>query len=171
MKVKKIVSISLETIFWIVVIWLIIQGNRIVDRIIEPTNVNSDIPNDASFYVLLGVMMMIFFAYIIKRLLKFVANIFLGRQQRLEMLIKIKNIFCLVSILIFITLTASFYFSDQNIRATNKFRSFYAVKLLHDTLKLPLLTNDTKGIIEYRNDVQEFVDKRKKWIWEGLIIN
>ena len=87
------------------------------------------------------------------------------------MLIKIKNIFYLASLFIFITLTASFYFSDQNIRATNKSRSFYAVKLHYDRLKLPLLTNDTKGIIEYRNDVQEFIDKRKKWIWEGLIIN
>ena len=87
------------------------------------------------------------------------------------MLIKIKNIFCLVSIVIFITLTASFYFSDQNIKATNKSRSLYAVKLHYDTLKIPLLTNDTKGIIEYRNDVQEFADKRKKRIWEGLIIN
>ena len=87
------------------------------------------------------------------------------------MLIKIKNIFCLVSILIFITLTASFYFSEPNIRATNKSRSLYAVKLHYDTLKLPLLTNDAKGIIEYRNDVQEFADKRKKRIWEGLIIN
>ena len=77
---KKIVSISLEIIFWIIVIWLIVGGNKIVDRIKEPTNVNSDIPNDASFYVLLGVVMMISFAYIIKRLLKFVANIFLGRQ-------------------------------------------------------------------------------------------
>ena len=83
----------------------------------------------------------------------------------------IKNIFCLASLFIFITLTTSFYFSDQNIRATNKSRSFYAVKLLHDALKLPLLTNDTKGIIEYRNDVQEFRDKIKKWIWEGLILN
>jgi len=68
-KVKKIVSISLEIIFWIVVIWLIIQGNRIVDRIIEPTNVNSDIPSDASFRVFVGVGIMILFAYIIKRLL------------------------------------------------------------------------------------------------------
>ena len=85
------------------------------------------------------------------------------------MLIKIQNIFCLVSILIFITLTASFYFSEQNIRATNKSRSFYAVKLLNDALKLPLLANDTKGIIEYRNDVQEFIAKRKKWVWEDLL--
>ena len=82
------------------------------------------------------------------------------------MLIKIKNIFCLVSILIFITLTVSFYFSEQNIRVTNKSRSFYAVKLLHDALKLPLLANDTKGIIEYR-----LIVRKKERIWEGLIIN
>ena len=85
------------------------------------------------------------------------------------MLIKIKNIFCLASLFIFITLTTSFYFSDQNIRATNKSRSFYAVKLLHDALKLPLLINDTDDIIEYRNDVQVFRDKIKKRIYEGLL--
>ena len=81
----------------------------------------------------------------------------------------IKNIFCLASLFIFIALTTSFYFSDQNIKATNKSRSFYVVKLLHDTLKVPLLTNDTKGIIEYRNDVQEFRDKIKERIYEKLI--
>jgi len=85
------------------------------------------------------------------------------------MLIKIKNIFCLASLFIFITLTTSFYFSEQNIRATNKSRSFYAVKLLHDTMKLPLLINDTDDIIEYRNDVQVFRDKIKKRIYEGLL--
>ena len=82
----------------------------------------------------------------------------------------IKNIFYLASLFIFIALTASFYFSDQNIRATNKSRSFYVVKLHYDTLKLPLLVNDTNDIIEYRNDVQEFRDKIKKRIFEGLII-
>ena len=85
------------------------------------------------------------------------------------MLIKIKNIFYLASLFIFIALTTSFYFSEQNIRATNKSRSFYVVKLLHDALKLPLLANDTDAIIEYRNDVQEFRDKIKKWIWEDLL--
>ena len=82
-KVKKIVNISLEIIFWIVVIWLIIQGNRIADRInakIEPTNVNSDIPSDGSFYVFVGVGIYILIAYFIKRLLKFVANIFLKKD-------------------------------------------------------------------------------------------
>ena len=79
-KVKKIVNISLEIIFWIVVIWIIIQGNYIIDRIIEPTNVNSDIPNDASFRVYVGVGIYILIAYFIKRLLKFVANIFLKKD-------------------------------------------------------------------------------------------
>ncbi len=86
------------------------------------------------------------------------------------MLIKIKNIFYLASLYIFITLTTSFYFSGQNIRATNKSRSFYGVKLLHDALKLPLLANDTGDIIKYRNDVQEFRDKIKERIYEKLII-
>ena len=81
----------------------------------------------------------------------------------------IKNIFCLASLFIFIALTTSYYFSEQNIRATNKSRSFYAVKLHYDTLKLPLLTNDTDDIIEYRNDVQEFRDKIKERIYEKLI--
>ena len=52
--------------------------------------------------------------------------------------------------------------SISDLLGNNKSRSFYVVKLLHDTLKLPLLTNDTNDIIEYRNDVQEFADKRKK---------
>ena len=85
------------------------------------------------------------------------------------MLTKIKNIFYLASLFIFIALTTSFYFSEQNIRATNKSRSFYAVKLHYDTLKLPLLINDTDDIIEYRNDVQEIRDKIKERIYEKLI--
>ena len=81
----------------------------------------------------------------------------------------IKNIFCLASLFIFIALTTSYYFSEQIIRTTNKSRSFYVVKLHYDTLKLPLLVNDTKGTIEYRNDVQEFRDKIKERIYEKLI--
>ena len=81
----------------------------------------------------------------------------------------IKNIFYLASLFIFIALTTNFYFSEQNIRATNKSRSFHVVKLLHDTMKLPLLINDTDDIIEYRNDVQVFRDKIKKRIYEGLL--
>ena len=70
------------------------------------------------------------------------------------MLKKIINIFYLASFLIFIILTVRFYFSDQNIRETNKSRSFYSVKINNKTQNLPLLKNDTNNIIEYINDVE-----------------
>ena len=77
------------------------------------------------------------------------------------MLKKIKNIFYLVSFLIFIVLTTRFYFSEQNIKETNKSRSFYSVKIYNDTQNLPLLKNDTNNIIEYINDVDIYKKNKK----------
>ena len=34
---------------------------------------------------------------------------------------------------------------------------------------LPLLKSDTNNIITYKNDLEEFKNKRKKRIWENLI--
>ena len=84
---------------------------------------------------------------------------------------KIKNIFYLGSFFIFIVLTTRFYFSDQNIRETNKSRSIYSVELTNNTQNLPLLKNDTNNIIVYKNDLEEFKKKRKKRLWEKLITN
>ena len=85
------------------------------------------------------------------------------------MIKKIKNIFYLVSIAIFIILTTRFYFSDQNIRETNKSRSLYSVKLNNNTQNLPLLKNDTNNIIEYINDVEIYKKKKKKYTFWDLI--
>ena len=85
------------------------------------------------------------------------------------MLKKIKNIFYLTSFFIFIILTIKFYFSEQNIRATNKSRSFYSVKLNNNTQNLPLLKNDTNNIIEYINDVEIYKKKKKKFTFWNLI--
>ena len=82
---------------------------------------------------------------------------------------KIKNIFYLGSFFIFIILTTIFYFSDQNIRETNKSRSFYSVELNNNTQNLPLLKNDTKNIIEYSNDVEVYKKKKKKYTFFDLI--
>ena len=81
----------------------------------------------------------------------------------------IKNIFYLVTFFIFIILTTRFYFSDQNIRETNKSRSFYSVELIDNTENLPLLKNDTDNIIEYLNDVEVYKKKKKKYTFFGLI--
>ena len=85
------------------------------------------------------------------------------------MLKKIKNIFYLASFLIFIVLTTRYYFSDQNIRETNKSRSFYSVKLNNNAQNLPLLKNDTNNIIEYINDVEVYKKKKKKYTFWDLI--
>jgi len=85
------------------------------------------------------------------------------------MLKNIKNIFYLGSFLIFLILTTKFYFSDQNIRKTNKSRSFYSVKINNNTQNLPLLKNDTKNIIEYSNDVEAYKKRKKKYTFFGLI--
>ena len=85
------------------------------------------------------------------------------------MLKNFKNIFYLASFFIFIILTTRFYFSDQNIRETNKSRSFYSAELSNNTQNLPLLKNDTKNIIEYSNDVEVYKKKKKKYTFFGLI--
>ena len=85
------------------------------------------------------------------------------------MLKKIQNIFYLLLFFVFITLTISFYFSDQNIKETNKSRSIYAVKLNYNTQNLPLLKNDTNNIIEYKNDVEVYKKKKKNYKFWSLI--
>ena len=70
---------------------------------------------------------------------------------------------------VFTTLTVSFYFSDQNIKKTNKSRSIYAVKLNNNTQNLPLLKNDTNNIIEYKNDVEVYKKKKKNYKFWSLI--
>ena len=87
------------------------------------------------------------------------------------MLKKIKNIFYLLSFFIFIILTVSFYFSDLNVRSTNKIRSLYYYELKNNTQNLPLLKNDTIDIIEYRDDVEIYIKKKKKYSFWDLIGN
>ena len=85
------------------------------------------------------------------------------------MLKKIINIFYLTSFFIFTILMIRFYFSDQNIKETNKFRSLYSVKLNNNTNDLPLLKNDTKNIIVYIDDIEIYKKKKKKFTFWDLI--
>ena len=85
------------------------------------------------------------------------------------MLKKIRNIFYLFSFFIFIIVTTSIYFSDQNVSKTNKSRSLYSVKLNNESQNLPLLKNDTSSIIEYRNDIEVYKKNKKKYKFWGLI--
>ena len=84
---------------------------------------------------------------------------------------KIINIFFLISFFIFIFLITKYYFSEKNLIFTNKSRSSYSLTSIKDENNLTLLKNDTNNIIVYKNDLEEFKNKRKKRFWEKLISN
>jgi len=82
---------------------------------------------------------------------------------------KVINLFFLLLFLFFTILTITFYFSDENVRKTNKFRSLYSINLNKMINNLPLLKNDTSDIIQYKNDVEIYKKKRKNYIFWDLL--
>ena len=82
---------------------------------------------------------------------------------------KVINLFFLLLFFIFTILTITFYFSDENIRKTNKFRSLYSVNLNKVINNLPLLKNDTSDIIQYKNDVEIYKKEKKNYIFWDLL--
>ena len=82
---------------------------------------------------------------------------------------KVANLFFLLLFFIFTILTITFYFSDENVRKTNKFRSLYSINLNKMINNLPLLKNDTSDIIQYKNDVEIYKKKKKNYIFWNLL--
>ncbi len=82
---------------------------------------------------------------------------------------KVINLFFLLLFFFFTILTITFYFSDENIRKTNKFRSVYSINLNKMINNLPLLKNDTSDIIQYKNDVEIYKKEKKNYIFWGLL--
>ena len=82
---------------------------------------------------------------------------------------KVINLFFLLLFFFFTILTITFYFSDENIRKTNKFRSLYSVNLNKVINNLPLLKNDTSDIIQYKNDVEIYKKNKKNYIFWDLL--
>ena len=81
------------------------------------------------------------------------------------MLKKTKNAVYIICFIIFIFLITKYYFSEDNRILINKKRSSYSIV----ETKLSVLKNDTNNIIEYKSELDDFKNKRKKRIWEKLI--
>ena len=75
---------------------------------------------------------------------------------------KVINLFFLLLFFFFTILTITFYFSDENVRKTNKFRSLYSINLNKMINNLPLLKNDTSDIIQYKNDIEIYKKTEKR---------
>ena len=76
------------------------------------------------------------------------------------MIKKFTNMIYVFFIISFLILINIFYFSNENIKNTNKIRSIYTV--IDKSLNLPLLKNDTKNIIQYTDDIKQYIKKKKK---------
>ena len=81
----------------------------------------------------------------------------------------LKNIFPIITFIFFMILIVIFYFSEENIIATNKSRSSNLSQSEFDLKDLPLLTNDTNNIIEYSDDVEIYKKSKKSYNFWGLI--
>ena len=82
---------------------------------------------------------------------------------------KIKNIFYVSSLLIFILSIKFFYFSEKNIVNTHKNRAMYNLKVKNKLDDIPLLKSDTKNIVEFSNDLESFKKKKKKYLFWKLL--
>ncbi len=74
---------------------------------------------------------------------------------------KIIDIFYIIFFIFFITFITAYYFSENNIRNTNKSRSFNTNDVIKNLKNLPTLKSDTDNIIEYESNLKN--DKKKKY--------
>tara|TARA_Y100000590_G_C15514900_1_gene936886 strand:- start:203 stop:463 length:261 start_codon:yes stop_codon:yes gene_type:complete len=81
----------------------------------------------------------------------------------------IKNILYSLLFIFLFAFTIRIYFSEKNIIYTNKSRTLFSSTQNINLKDVPLLLNDTKNIIEYSNDVNIYIEKQKKYIFEDLI--
>ena len=81
----------------------------------------------------------------------------------------LKKIFYIISFSTFIILITNFYFSDQHVKRINKFRYTYLEQSSDSKINIPLLKNDTNNIIEYKNDIEIYTEKKKIYKFWDLI--
>ena len=66
---------------------------------------------------------------------------------------KVKNIFFLIILSVFVFSITNHYLSEQNIRSINKSRLSYEISLNNNKKDLPLLKSDTSEVIIYLDDL------------------
>ena len=85
------------------------------------------------------------------------------------MLKEIKYLIFIVIILLFIFLTGKYYFSDENIKKSYRSQKNIEEKIKIYAKNLPILKNNTKGIIEYVKQTDK--KKKKKFNFWKLLKN
>ena len=81
------------------------------------------------------------------------------------MLKEIKYVVYLFTIFFFIFFVIKFYLSENNIKWSNKVMLQYENVLDKKFIGLPIIKDDTKDIIEYTNEIEEFKNKKERKFW------
>ena len=82
------------------------------------------------------------------------------------MIKELRYIFYLLTIFFFIFFVLKFYLSENNIKKTNKTILEYQSKLDKKIGNLPIIKNDTRNIIDYKNEIEEFKNKKQRKYWK-----
>lgn len=84
------------------------------------------------------------------------------------MLKEVKYVVYLLTIFFFIFFVIKFYFSENNIKWSNKVILQYQNILDKRFINLPIIKNDTNDIIEYTNEIEDFKNKKQRKFWDLL---
>ena len=87
------------------------------------------------------------------------------------MLKEVKYVVYLFTIFFFIFIVINFYISENNIKRSNKIIFQYQNELDKQFSDLPIIKDDTKDIIEYTNEIEEFKNKKQRRFWDLLKTN
>ena len=80
-----------------------------------------------------------------------------------------KKILYIIPFFLFIVFITNFYFSPENVKNVNKFRDIKRVEKKISSTDLPILKNDTYNVVVYKNDIEIYKKKRKKYKFWDLI--
>jgi len=84
------------------------------------------------------------------------------------MLKEVKYVVYLLTIFFFIFFVVKFYFSENNIKWSNKVILQYQNILDKKFINLPIVKDDTKDIIEYTSEIEDFKNKKQRKFWDLL---
>ena len=84
---------------------------------------------------------------------------------------EVKYIVYLFTIFFFIFFVIKFYISENNVKHSNKVILQYQNELHKKINNLPIIKGDTKNIIEYTSEIEEFKNKKQRKFWDLLKTN
>ena len=84
------------------------------------------------------------------------------------MLKEVKYVVYLLTIFFFIFFVIKFYFSENNIKWSNKVILQHQNILDKKFINLPIIKDDTNDIIEYTSEIEDFKNEKQRKFWDLL---